>query len=366
MGEAERPPVRVVHLVWSLHCGGLETMLVDIANEQSSMADVYVIIGNDSHDPTILSHFNSGVTVKRLGRPVGSKNPWYITKLYAMLRLYRPDVIHAHHESFIRILQNLNVPKVLTVHTTGIKFSRFRNGYDAIYAISEAVKTDLLARYPDASIGVIHNGVQSSRINKKSKYGMRPFRLVQVSRLYHEQKGQDILLKAFARVKREINEEEITIDFIGEGPSKEFLMKLSRELGVDKWCNFLGQKNRDYIYHNLNTYDLLVQPSRHEGFGLTVIEAMAAKVPVLVSDIEGPMEIIENGSFGYNFHSEDDQDCAKQIINILNVSKKAGFEVEQDRNSKYVNSRFDVELTARNYLGEYAAVYSAKKTSGMK
>lgn len=55
------------------------------------------------------------------------------------------------------------------------------------------------------------------------------------------------------------------------------------------------KKNQEWIYHNLCNFDLFIQPSRFEGFGLTVAEAIAAKVTVLVSNIQGPMEIIDDG-----------------------------------------------------------------------
>lgn len=61
---------------------------------------------------------------------------------------------------------------------------------------------------------------------------------------------------------------------------------------------FEGLKEQAWIYENLCRYDLFIQPSRYEGFGLTVAEAISAKVPVLVSNIEGPLEIIDGGRLG--------------------------------------------------------------------
>ena len=55
------------------------------------------------------------------------------------------------------------------------------------------------------------------------------------------------------------------------------------ELNLEKHVRFLGNQSREYVYSHLKDYDLFVQPSRFEGFGLTVAEAMAACVPVLVT-----------------------------------------------------------------------------------
>ena len=56
-----------------------------------------------------------------------------------------------------------------------------------------------------------------------------------------------------------------------------------------------GFKSREYVYENLCQYDLYVQPSIFEGFGLTLAEAIAAEVPVITSDLEGPVEVIAGG-----------------------------------------------------------------------
>ena len=73
------------------------------------------------------------------------------------------------------------------------------------------------------------------------------------------------------------------------------------------------------------SYDLLVQPSRYEGFGLTVVEGMAAGVPVLVSDIEGPMEVIDKGRHGFAFRSEDFHDCGDRMMEIMELSRDRGW-----------------------------------------
>ena len=107
------------------------------------------------------------------------------------------------------------------------------------------------------------------------------------------------------------------------------------------------------MYENLCNYDLFIQPSRYEGFGLTVAEAIAAKLPVLVSNIDGPLEIINGGKLGLTFENEDVTDCADKIQKFI----------EQGRNSKqveeayqYVCENYDVSVTAQKYLEVYKSV----------
>lgn len=335
-------------------------MLVDIANEQARKCDVALVLGNSVYDKNILSEVSDKVVMQFLGRSPASRNPWYGLKLNLLLKKIKPDIIHAHNESFIRLIRFLSTPKVLTVHDTNIAHKVSIKGYDKVFCISEAVRSDLLKRAQPCSPAVVYNGVRFSAIRQKIKYGQRPFRIVQIGRLYHYKKGQDIILRAIAQIKRVGKGDDITVDFIGGGTgeeirkSQEFLGHLAMELGIKSLCSFIGERPRSEIYQTLANYDLLVQPSRYEGFGLTVVEAMAARVPVLVSDIEGPMEIIDKGRYGYCFKNESFQHCAEKIMEIMSISETPGFKQKIDSNFAYAKHKFDINKTAIRYIEEYS------------
>jgi hypothetical protein len=81
-------------MIWGLNVGGAETMLVDIVNVQVEDHDVWLIIGNNDVDVSIMSALDSRAHGVFLARPPGSRNPWYALKLLAALWRIRPDVIH--------------------------------------------------------------------------------------------------------------------------------------------------------------------------------------------------------------------------------------------------------------------------------
>ena len=116
--------------------------------------------------------------------------------------------------------------------------------------------------------------------------------------------------------------EEFSVDFIGEGEDSEALQDMARTLGVESHVNFLGKRSRKWIYAHLADYDMLVHPSRYEGFGLTVAEAMAAGIPVAVASSGGPAEIIQNGRLGEVFDLTP-QECAAAIMRIADNYKAA-------------------------------------------
>jgi glycosyltransferase involved in cell wall biosynthesis len=90
---------------------------------------------------------------------------------------------------------------------------------------------------------------------------------------------------------------------------------------------------------------------------------MAAKLPVLVSDIEGPMEIIDRGRHGFFFRSEDFKDCGDRIIEIMHLSRTSDFPPRINESYEYAKNRFDIRLTARKYLEEYEKIIKASRNA---
>ena len=95
---------------------------------------------------------------------------------------------------------------------------------------------------------------------------------------------------------------------------------------------------------------MFVQPSRFEGFGLTVAEAMAAKTPVLVSSGDGPEEVVDHGRYGYLFDKGNHVDLAKKLEDIINNGYDANM---VDCAYQRVLDLYNIKVTARNYINQY-------------
>lgn len=344
--------MKIVHLTYTMTYGGIETMLVNIANVQAQTDQVYIVLINDKYEPPLLQTLDNRVCFVNIGRPVGSKNPWYIFKLNLMLKKISPDIVHIHHPSIIRFLipqMNHNAKIVFTMHDIPVKEDlNYLYKYKTVYAISKSVKDSL------SKIGleseVVTNGILPDKFEKKENYHKHStFRMVQIGRLSHEKKGQDFMIDVCAYLYHH-GYRNFHLDFIGDGGSYEYLQDKMKKAQLENNITFLGPKEQSYIHANLKNYDLFLQPSRREGFGLTVAEAMAAKVPVLVSEQEGPLEIIDNGKFGFFFPVDNVKACAEKIEQISSL---------QDLNPlldlalKRVEENYNVKNTAKAYLESY-------------
>lgn len=345
--------MKIFHVTFGLKLGGLETMLVNIANEQVKTENVAIVLVNNLIDRDLLSKISNKVKVYNLGRKAGSHSPWPAIKLNFLLLKESPDVIHVHAPNVSALLLPLLMKKtVYTVHDVTINkkyFSRFPH----MYSIAKCVEHDVKMR-SGYEAPVIYNGINVDEIKCMRHHRSKIFKIIQVSRLIHEKKGQDILIKAIYKLRQKgIN--NINIDFVGEGISKSYLESLISELKLSDSVRLLGSKPYSWVTQHLCNYDLLVQPSLFEGFGLTVAEGMAAKTPVLVSDIDGPMEIIDNGKYGLYFSKGNIKECADMIERVINMNETELITLTELA-WHHVNENFNIKRTAQRYIDAYKKI----------
>ena len=159
--------MKVAHIVWALKYGGIETMLVDIVNEQVKYCEVWVYVINERYDEALLKTINSKVKVVLCHRRPASKNLLPLIKLNLSLLRYCPHIIHCHQETLAQLIWIPGI-KVLTIHNTHSSPSQFKH-YKRLFCISKAVKTYADNHgFPNGV--VIYNGIQINNISVKDKY----------------------------------------------------------------------------------------------------------------------------------------------------------------------------------------------------
>lgn len=348
--------MKILHLIFSLNVGGTESMLVDMANEQANLAEVSVAVVNREFYVTLLSRLSERVNLHLIGRDQGSMSISTIWRVNYLIATGGYDTVHCHNHNMIGLILPFYWKKtVLTVHTMGI-VGKYLKRYKRVFAISDAVRQNVLDNNSIAPC-TISNGVLADEIvmkpDARNPQCHRTVRIVQVGRLEKMTKGQHLLIEAI-RLLAELKI-KVHLDFIGAGSSEDDLKRMVSDLGLKEQITFLGLKEREFIYCCLKDYDLLVQPSYVEGFGLTVVEAMLAKVPVLVSDIEGPMEVIDRGTFGYHFKSGNSADLARAILSFVDQKESVRNDLVE-RAYQHALDNYSLKNTARAYLQEYQLI----------
>lgn len=210
-----------------------------------------------------------------------------------------------------------------------------------VISVSEYLK-NLLGEKLDLDISnmtVITKGVELSKYDSVHySHVVRDFKKIVYTGRISFEKGIETLIKALKIVK-DNHEEKVMLFIIGSASDETYLSSLKnliRELQLERNIMFLGFKNPDDIIAEYKSSDLTVVPSYAETFGKVAIEAMAAKVPVIVSDTGGLGSIITHGVNGLKFETGNEVDLAENILSVLRDStfarqlKEGGyFEVKQ-------------------------------------
>lgn len=358
--------MKILHITYSMGYGGIETMLINIVNEQiKENHEIHVLTINDIVDTKLVKRLDPRVKFHCIKRKVKSKNILDILKLNNYIRKYNPDIIHTHTSTIIKYIFPPFRKKVCTTQHAMCRNTdaKYLAKSTHVFAISNVVKESITTQI-NKHVDVVYNGIPINQIeSKKHKEKPSTFNIVQVSRLFHDVKGQDIIIMAARRLK-ENGYTNFHIDFIGDGDSKEYLVQLVEKYQLSDLISFLGSKSQEFIFKNLSQYDLAIQASRREGFGLTVAEAMSARTPVLVSEHPSLLEVIDQGRYGYYFKNYDPINCAQRIEHIINNPKER-LDIAEEGYQR-VCQLFNIETTAQKYIEYYNKIIEKTDASYKK
>jgi colanic acid/amylovoran biosynthesis glycosyltransferase len=160
---------------------------------------------------------------------------------------------------------------------------------------------------------IIHCGVNLALFNLVSHD--RPSQnLLYVGRLAAN-KGLPILLQSLASLKT--SHADISLTVVGDGPDRAELEKMTEELGLVERVKFIGYQSQAEVRQHLQQTDVFVLPSFAEGVPVVLMEAMAAGIPVVATQIAGVSELVEDGISGYLVPPGDPDSLAKRIELLL-------------------------------------------------
>jgi glycosyltransferase involved in cell wall biosynthesis len=304
---------KIIHLITTIERGGAEKQLLILAQKQIELGlEVEIIYLKGA--PELKKDFD--IARCKVNDFISNRN--FVFQILALSKLLRksPTPVHAHLPKS-ELIASLVCPKksfVVTRHNSenfwpkapksiSKLISKFIcSRASKVISISNAVKRFIIETgevSKNCKVDVIHyasdlNSVLSpiglfelsSRISKSSK----TFKIGSIGRLV-DQKDYPTLLMAFRELL--INHPESELYIVGNGSKKRELELLVRKLEIYEKVFFIGRTK--YIAEFLSLIDLFVLPSRYEGFGLVLLEAMSAKKPILASNNSSIPEVLGLG-----------------------------------------------------------------------
>lgn len=188
-------------------------------------------------------------------------------------------------------------------------------------------------------VKLIYNGIDVQAIEKRTESQAPTF--VVVSHLRKSKGIQDLIL-AVNDLEKSI-QEKIKIDVYGDGPYRTNLETLIEECKLQKQFVFMGSSSN--LHKTLKNYSFMLQPTYMECFSLSILESLAANVPVVTTTVGGNTEIIKDSINGFLFKAGNTKALAEILEGIVNNS----LEIHQDV-SILVNLEFTLEKMVHNHL----------------
>ena len=358
--------MRVLKVISALTTGGAEKLLTEsVPLYQKAKVNVDVLVLQNAK-----TLFRKQLESQTNGKIIGltSKsiyNPVLIFKIIPYFKNY--DVIHVHLFPALywvvlaKCISFTKVPIIYTEHSTNNKrknyfFFRFLDGLiysrlNHIGCISDGVFLELnkyLKKITKKSI--INNGLDIKKFNNikidKKKYNFfseKDIKLIQVSS-FRKPKDQETVINALLDLPSNIK-----LLLVGDGP-----LRKEREIQVEKLnltdrVIFFG--NRYDVPEMIMASDIVILSSNYEGFGLAILEGMAASKPVIASNVVGLKGIVEN--HGLLFDNKNSRDLANKI-KMLSSNKSFYNEIALKCYQKALE--FDINNMVKEYIKLYEKV----------
>ena len=344
-------PIKVLQLIAPTHFGGAERVVLSLA-ESLNRDQFRVVVG-----AFVNVHFRQNEFVERLEK-AGIRHEVFwlkrtidIENVYRIVRFIRREGIHLIHSHGYRsdiiglvAAKMSGLPIVSTVHGWVSIDSRLRfyekcdrialRFFDRVMPVSDHIGNALAASGIDpAKTTRMHNAIPADTKAKEGPVNITRSRrekgdiIIGIIGRLSPEKDVPSFLKAAGLVAEKFNQASFLV--VGEGPERERLQRMARELGLDGKVRFTGfVEDMGSIYSSI---DLLVISSLTEGIPLVVLEAMHQGIPVVSTRVGGIPEVIENGVDGILVEPGDSHALSRAIESLVLDDNKY---VEISRNGR--------------------------------
>jgi glycosyltransferase involved in cell wall biosynthesis len=338
--------MRILHFIDALDYGGAETLLMSyIPLLKEHEHTVVVLSGPNVYGKTNYEYIE--LNHKPVMGLVHARNA-----LKRVIRERKIDIVHSH-SFWTNIISRLATPKNIKLfnhyHFADYGTMKEKKSVKRMIVMDRVIKRKGLVRiavseyvagmlrdtFSNAMVKVIPNFIEcDSFVKKKIDLTFGELKIVAVGNCNLE-KNYDYLLRVFSLLK----DEPVTIDIMGGGTLLEHYRNEVERLNLNK-VKFCGMESS--ISKKLPNYDLFLSTSFSESFGMAVLEAICAGLPLMLSDIPAYKEIAPADSCF--FDPENEADLAKKIIEFSKADRSINDKEYRKTLNKYSAENFLVEL----------------------
>jgi len=370
------PTIKVLHIISGDLWAGAEVQVLTLAkalkNSTNTTIDIVLLNHGELEQKLISSSVNTIVFDESKLNSLT-----ILWKLIRIIRQIKPDVIHTHRfkENILGCVAaqlNGNIPTIRTSHGAAehtlswwqlpkrlilwLDFFFGRYLQHAIIAVSEELAEKLKKDFPASKVHVIENGIDLQGVNKhvfdkKLNATTDTFNIGFAGRLVPV-KRVDTLLKTARYTLDNYPEQRIAFHIYGDGPLRDELERLNRNLKTDTIVSFEGHCND--ILRRIQNMDALLITSDHEGLPMILLEAMALGTPIIAHAVGGIPHLLDQGRCGILITENKPANFAIGIDHLINSPAKIS-EITREAKRR-VEEKYSAEKNAQAYLLLYNAL----------
>jgi len=373
-------PIKVLEIVNSLSTGGAELMVKRMAfgfDPELVRADVLAIC-RDSADAEAIyreGFEERGLRCESLGKTPGRKDPVQLLQLASRIRKGGYDIVHAHcgSPSIYGRLAALLVPgtkRMVTIHlrmsAQAVRLERlFAPITDRFIACSSETELNLRddCRLPESKFSRILNGtagdrtagVTRSRDEIRERHGIAPHEQVALvlARL-DPQKAHLELMKALVQPGEHVARLKLWCVGNDRTDYGELVRQSIAQKGLDSRVQMLGRVEDHEVDELMKGADLFLLPSHFEGMSVAILEALAAGMPTVISDLETNREATDDGRVGWLTPVDDPAALAVALDSVLASPQQ--MQARGKQAAAFAHEKFSFERVVQEYTEAYAAL----------
>ncbi len=370
--------MNIIHFVENLERGGLERAVIDLVGAQREAGHhcrVICLYRRGALAPELMAQ---GVAVDECGKRSGLDFA-ALRRAREFLRQSPGAILHTHNASahYHAVLASMRLPLARIVNTrhgmgAGNRGSRLEWLYrrsmrltDHVATVCEAARGHFRADgvRPRAGLVCIPNGIRVERFaasNPQARSGLAASlglaadsRIIGTVGRLQPVKDQGNLLTAFARTRRACPSAALVV--IGDGPMRESLEHQAAELGIAEVVRFLG--DRSDVHELLAGLEVFALSSVSEGYSVALLEACAAGLPIVATDVGGNNEIVRDGVNGCLVAARNSEALSTALTGLLRAPGRMAEMSDASRQWALANASF--KTMAARYLSLYCGTYQA-------
>lgn len=249
----------------------------------------------------------------------------YVRPLKDVIKSWKPDIIHAHYASSYGLLASLSgfhpfilsvwgsdvfeFPKKSFIHKRILKYNLSKA--NVILSSSKIMRNEIL-KYTKKEVLTVPFGIDLNLFVKTKKQSNDTI-TIGIIKSFEKIYGIDLLILAFELIVKKYPNKSLRLLIVGGGSLEQSCKSLINEKGLSEVVKITGRVDYTDIVNYHNMIDIFVNPSRQESFGVSVLEASACEVPVIVTDVGGLPEVALNNKTGFVVRPESPEALADAI-----------------------------------------------------